>query len=65
MLKKTWLYRWQKAGALGFLAAATSSAAAGNCADHSATWQAAAVSNLSDWNEFDASGRKLLHECGT
>lgn len=65
MLKKTWFYRWQKAGVLGFLAAATSIAAAGNCVDHSTTWQVASVSNLSDWNEFDASGRKLVHESGT
>lgn len=65
MLEKAWLYRWHKAGALGLLAASISVAAAADCADRSAAWQAGYVSDLSDWNEFDASGRKLVHESGT
>ncbi len=65
MLKKACIGPLHKAWALGFLAAALSSAAAANCSERSIAWQAAYVSNLSDWQEFDATGHKLVHESGT
>jgi len=62
---KTWVHNWHKTGLLGLMTAAISVAAAAECVDRSASWQAASVTSSSDWNEFDASGRKLVHESGT
>jgi hypothetical protein len=55
--------RAQQAGLL-FLAAAGSLAAAAACDYRSMKWQLAYVSNSSEWNEVDASGRKLDRESG-
>jgi hypothetical protein len=44
---------------------AASNTAASICANRALTWQAAHVSNTSTWQEFDALGKKLLHESGT
>ncbi|MDO8771287.1 MAG: hypothetical protein Q7K57_21810 [Burkholderiaceae bacterium] len=62
---KTWVHNWHKAGLLGLMTAAISVAAAAECVDRSASWQAANVTSSSEWDEFDASGRKLVHESGT
>lgn len=62
---KTWVHNWHKAGLLGLMTAAISAAAAAECVDRSASWLAANVTSSSEWNEFDASGRKLVHESGT
>lgn len=57
-------FNWVKLVLLGWGAAATTVAAASNCAERSISWQAAYVSNWSDWQEFDTSGKRLVHESG-
>ncbi|MDO8249388.1 MAG: hypothetical protein Q7T78_06675 [Rhodoferax sp.] len=47
------------------MTATFSVAAVADCADRSTAWQVAHVSAPSEWNELDASGRKLVHESGT
>lgn len=49
----------------GWAATAATAAAAANCGGPSPSWQAAYVSNLSDWREFGTSGQGLVHESGT
>lgn len=56
---------WSTLFILGCAVTSTSVALASTCADRSNLWQAAYVSNLSDWQEFDTSGRRLVHESGT
>lgn len=62
---KYWQFSCSRVVLLGWSIALTTVAAASTCADQSISWQAAHVNNLSDWQEFDAIGRKLVHESGT
>lgn len=55
----------RKVGPFSFLMVAFSSAAVAACTDSVTTLQAAQISNRSEWNEFDAAGRNLVHESGT
>ncbi len=57
-------FNWNRFVLLGLAATASSVAAASSCADQAISWQTAYVSNLSDWKEFDAAGRMLVHESG-
>ena len=53
-----------KGGSLGLLLTAISIPAAAECNDRLTSLRVALVSSQSDWNEFDASGRKLVNESG-
>lgn len=54
-----------RSGQIGLLLAAmTTVVAAADCSDRKVVWQIAYVSSQSDWQEFDASGRRLVHEFG-
>jgi len=50
---------------LWLAAAAPAAVAAALCDGRSVSLQAARVSDLSEWDEFDAAGRRLVHESGT
>lgn len=65
MTTTTWSFGRLKAGVLGILAAATTLAAAGDCINKAITLEPALVANSSDWSEYDATGRKLVHESGS
>lgn len=64
MPAKYWRFNWNRVAVLGLAVTATTVAAASSCADQSISWQTGYVSNLSDWQEFDTVGRKLVHESG-
>lgn len=65
MLEEKWLNGLRNAGLLCFMAAVTNVAAAGNCLNSEITWQTAGITNASQWDEYNAIGRKLVHESGT
>lgn len=54
----------KKAGFIGLMAVAFSCASAAFCVDSTGHWQLANVSSRSEWNEFNAVGRILVHESG-
>ncbi len=55
---------WHTASAFGLLLAATSLGAFAACDPQPTAWIGTYVGGLSTWNEFDASGRRVVREAG-
>ena len=55
---------WHRLFLTACLAVAAPVASAALCDSRSVSWQAARLIDLSEWDEFDAAGRKLVHESG-
>lgn len=65
MRSKYWQLNLSWVVVLAWAVTATTVAAASNCANTSILLRAGYVSNVSEWQEFDTLGRKLVHESGT
>lgn len=65
MPKQRRRYRWLGQALVSCVSTTAASNAAAMCSERSTILQAAYVSSQSDWQEFDAAGKRIVHESGS